>query len=359
MSTKKFIPLLMDRSGAELDDKCGMARWWNRHEGKRGIVSTEEAIELKVGSQIHEDMEWVALNDISEGSLLEKSRMMLSLDSPDLRQEERELIYRRVGWLLAYALFIEPTVRLKYETIKVEGELILERDPLWTPITPDRVLRDRGTGQLVYREYKTTISASYKWLNHWPYAIQLHVGMAAIEEEFNEKVAFAQVMGLMKGNNDSGRLSHPYVWGYFNDSKGEWQFDYTKARGNEWRHRPIWEFPGGPLEWVKFCGKDIALSQFPHTGPVFLNHDMLSDWVLRRTNREREIENVVDKCRDSWEDRVIYFEPRTSQCRPAFGAMCPYISLCWNAERRRDPLGKGDFKEREPHHMVEVIMSGD
>lgn len=347
--------MLTDRSACDLDDKCGMARWWNRHAEKRGLVPTQEADALLVGSQIHEDLEWAATCDLSMEGLANRVRTLLELPV-DARQDERERAYRRAGWLIAYCLYVEPGLRTTYENVSTEDELILNRDPLWIAITPDRILRNRTTGALVYREYKSTISASYKWTNSWRYAIQLHVGMKAVEEELGEKLAYAQIMGLMKGDNRNGRLIHPYVWGWFSVSRNEWTNEYNKARGSDWMPRAVWEYPGGLIEWVQRCGEDEGLAQFPHSPPVFLNNSMLEDWVGRRTHRERVIRSVEDQCKASWEDRVIYFEPRTSQCSPAYGFECPYVPLCWNAESRKDPLAKGLYKERQPHHIIELTL---
>lgn len=349
--------MLTDRSACELDDKCGMARWWNRHEGTRGIVPVGEIEALKVGSQIHEDLEWAANEkDLSQDTITAYCLQLACTLEHDARQEDKEILYRRMGWLAAYALYIEPRVRATYENVTTEDELILNRDPLWVAVTPDRILRNKQTGGLVYREYKSTISASYKWLNSWKRAIQLHVGMKAVEEELGQKVQFAQIMGLMKGDNKNGRLIHPYVWGWYSQSKDAWTHEYNKARGSDWMPRPVWEYAPGIVKWVQLCGEDEALAQFPHSDPVFLNDMMLEDWVGRRTHRERVIREVVDNCRESWENRVIYFEPRTSQCEPAYGFQCPYVPLCWSMERRSDPLARGDFKPRQPHHIIELTL---
>jgi hypothetical protein len=353
-STEKSEILLTDRSGCELDDRCKMAFWWNRKEGGSGIVSTQEQKELTVGTEIHDDLDWASKWDLSERSLTERINELQRPGSQGLGLNAQESLQRRCGWLVAYCLYLEPRVREKYEDIRTEGEVVLDRYPLWVAVTPDRVLRDRATGKVVYREYKSALSASYKWMQSWKYAIQLHLGMKALEEELGEKIGFSQIMALMKGDEKQGRLHHPYVYGWFNEGTQKWSAKYMP--GNAWSPRPTWEYEGGIIEWVKFCGEQIAIEQFPHSEPVFLNEVMLDEWITARTHRMRVVKEVVDICRDSWQHRLIYFPPTLASCRPAYGATCQYLPICWNAEARVDPLRRDDFKKREPHHIIELTL---
>ena len=253
---------------------------------------------------------------------------------------------------------MEPKVREEYETVSVEAEHVLDRTPLWISYTPDRYLRHRQGGYLVYKEYKTTKWANAGWLQSWAYAPQLHIGLKGMEEELGERVGFAQVMGLMKGEVRDGRLSHPYVWGWRNSATGDWTGDYNKARSAAWDKVPVWEYPGGLVGWVRTLGGDTASAQFPHTAPVFLNERLLNDWVLRRTYREIQVGEVLSQCQTSWDARVIYFEPRTAQCRPVIGEPCPYLLACNNAAVRENPLACRDYIKRVPHHEIEIQFVG-
>lgn len=352
---------LVDRSGAELADRCGMAYWWNRKHGGTGVVMPKEAEALMVGRQTHEDLQAVAeAEDISPAGLEGLIEPLLANLQPgdEGHQVVMELLYRRLGWLVAYALYIEPKVREVYETVGLEKELILDRSPLWVPVTPDRVLKHRRSGHVVYREYKSTISSSGKWLGSWKKMVQLHLGIKAIEEDTGQPVAYGQVMGLMKGMVRDGRLAHPYVWGYCNQSTGAWTHDYQQARSGAWSPRPVWEYPGGIIGWVTACGPDVALSQFPHTEPVFLNEKLLGEWVARWQAKLAQWGTVEEMCANDPKARAIFFEPRTSQCEPPFGDPCPYRLACWNASVNADPIGSGHYVERQPHHEVEVMLSG-
>jgi hypothetical protein len=350
---------LLDRSGAETADRCGMSYYWQRLHGRRGIVPVNKAEALEVGGEIHEDLQTIAtMEDISEQAITtfvnDGLAEALSGVGPD-SQVAHELAYRRYGWAAAFALFIEPRIRASYDTTKVEGELILDRGDLWVPVTPDRVLRHKVNGLGVYREYKSTISASSKWLRSWHKAPQLHLGIAALREDGTD-IAYAQVMGLMKGQVRDGRLAHPYTWGYRNSGSGAWTHDYAKARGAAWVPAPVWNYPGGLVQWVKVCGEEVALAQFPHTEPVFLNEKLLNHFITRWTAQMKQWGSVAELCRQNPEARAIFFPHRTNQCEPAFGDPCPYRWACWNATVGADPLASGYYVEREPHHEVEIML---
>jgi hypothetical protein len=340
-----------DRSGITADWLCGMKFWWGRKEGGVGISPLIEADALRVGREIHEDVAAIAtMEDIS----IENINALINTiteplnDAQKINQSLMETLYRRLGWLAAWAIYIEPTLRKEYENVGTEAEIILDRSPLWVAVTPDRLLRHRERHYLVYKEFKSTISSGPKWINHWPYAVQVHLGMKAIEEEMEEKVAFTQIVGLMKGNESYGRLNHPYVWAYRRGD--DWRSDYAAG----WDHAPVWEYPGGIVEWVTRLGEDVARSQFPHSAPIFLNERLLDQMIERRIEREREIAEWEDASRVDPGTRNLVFEQRTEQCRPAFGDPCPFLAACWNAEINKNPLGSGLYKIREPHHEIEV-----
>jgi hypothetical protein len=177
--------------------------------------------------------------------------------------------------------------------------------------------------------------------------------MLAIEEEMGEKVAFSQVMGLMKGDYREGKLRHPYVWAYYNASTGAWEDDYQKARGAQWDLAPVWNYPGGIVGWVKKCGPETAHEQFPHTEPIFLDRQMVEKWAERRAARLTEIENWKNGMINP--SRHIIFKQCTQNCIPAFGDPCQYNPLCWNATWYEHPETHPGFKPREPHHLVERL----
>lgn len=351
--------LIESRTAAETDDRCGMRYWWNYEESGTGIVPAVDDEALQVGKEVHQDVETLAHvpdSMLTPDGMTELIAQILKEASPEqVKTSQMERLYRRLGWFAAWGLYMEPPLRQEFETVSVEAEITLDRDPLWVPITPDRVGRHRSGKYLVYKEFKSTITAGPKWMASWPFAIQIHAGIRAIEEELNEKVAYGQVIGLLKGNNMGERLSHPYVWAWRNIKTGAWTHEYAKARSADWEHAPVWEYPGGIVEWVASLGREIAIAQFPHSYPVFLNERMLDTWVARRLARQRQIEEVRALCQADWDERVLFFEPRTAQCRPAFGAECPFLKCCWNAEINANPLASDQFVRRTPHHELEII----
>lgn len=359
-SSTKPLRFITDRSAVRLDDQCGMKYYLNRKEAGIGIVPKKEALALAIGRETHVDLSAIAeMEDISEEAIEAAVGDILSpiTEEDKHEQQKMEMLYRRLGWLAAYALYMEPDIRATYDTVNVEDETILDRDPLWVAVTPDRVLRHKVSKHLEYREYKTTITASKKWMESWPYAIQLHLGLAAVQEELHEDIKFAQIMGLLKGNESAmdHRLLHPYVWAWYNTRHATWTHEYEKARGAEWVPMPVWEYPGGIVQWVKRLGPEIAKAQFPFSPPVFLNRRMLDEWVSRRLRRERIIRNTENACRTDFGLRSNIFERRTDICRPPFGDACPYLLVCWNAEAQRAPLATGEYEVRIPHHNVEVV----
>jgi hypothetical protein len=358
--TDKII-YLTDRSAAETDDLCGMKFWWNRLSEGGGIVPRETPEALAVGAAIHDDFALLAeMPDISPAALQETVDALLAGLSDDdrLDQKRMEILYRRLGWFAGWGLYKEPQIRKGWENVSIEQELILDRDPLWVQVTPDRLLRNKELPDVFkYMEYKSALSASKKWLDSWRYQIQLHTSLKAVEEESGIAPKFAQVIGLIKGNYSysDNRLTHPYVWGYYNSTTKSWTHEYEKARSAAWEKMPVWEYPGGVVEWAQRCGQDTANDQFPSTAPIFLDERMLNNWIRRRTAREQQVAIVKEAARESPELREVYFESRTSKCRPAYGETCPYLPLCWNAERAKNPLATGDFVKRTPHHDLEAI----
>ncbi len=363
MTEEKKLVFYTDRSAASTDQTCGYKYWLSRKEGVRGIVPKLEPFYFKIGRETHEDMHTLALldsRDLREEALKEMVQAIIApLTAEDYEDVPKmEILWRRLGWMVAWALYIEPRIRERYNTIQTEMEIILDRDPLWVGVTPDRVLEAKADGHLEYLEYKTALRADKKWLDSWLYKIQLHLGIAAVQEELGKKVEFAQICGLMKGslNYKTNRLMHPYVWAYYNSSSTEWTHDYAKARSAAWEAAPVWDFKGGIVEWVKRCGYEVASDQFPRSAPVFLNERILNGWVMRRTHRERVIRAVQDECRTNMTARELYFPRNEDACRPPFGDACPYLIACWNATISQDPSRYLDFEPRQPHHEIELAI---
>jgi hypothetical protein len=325
-----------------------MKRWWYKEEGGTGMVPVKEAAYYKQGREIHSDLSRLLLGESLE-SVLEG---LGSIPTQDQTLWEPHV--RRIGWVVAFALYTLPSILTRYEVVSSENELILERGRLWVANTSDVVLRDKLDGRLVVWDFKTVKILSAGWFASWVTAIQLQILIRAVVEELGEPVKWAQIMGLTKGRETGGKLRHPYVWAY-SDGEDKWSSDWKSG----WDLRPTFEYPGGVRAWVEQLGEEVARSQFPTSQPVFSNERLLSRLLRRRLVREAEVERVREASQRSVAVRERYFEPRYSQCRPSFGDPCPFLLACHDADIGRDPIGSGVFVPRTPHHDVETMLRNE
>jgi len=338
--------LLTDRTSVEKDQDCQMSYWWYKHATGTGIVPIEDAVELADGSQIHAALQRLALavDPIAE------ARVLVS-ESPlpdDIPSRERCLRYH--GWVLAWAHYIEPRIRDTYETLMLEHELVLERNGLMWATTPDRVYRDKKSGVIVVDDYKSATSL-FGWSSYWPYAIQVHVQLAAVQEELGEKVAYGRVRGLVKGVMKEGHLLHPYVWAHMTKD-GEWSKEWKSGMS----HEPVWDYAQGIESWVLKLGLEVAQEQFPLSQPIFLNERLLTTLFKQRAKREQEIASVREEALVNPTTRDDHFNYHFARCRPmGWRRACPYLAACHNATVNANPLASGLYRPRQPHHDLEII----
>lgn len=340
---------LTDRTTIETDWECGMKRWWYKHQDGGGIVPVKEPTYYREGRLIHAD-----LAKIAEGHSLEQ--VLGDIETPDpLDIMAVEVWSRRIGWITAWATWIWPSLRLNYEVMFAERELILEYGPLWVANTADLVVRDNRDGRVVVFDFKSVGMLTRNWVNHWPYAVQMHINTKAVEVEIKEAPKFAQVIGLVKGHEEGGKLRHPYVWAY-SDGQAGWSKGWKK----DWLLRPTVEYPGGPHAWALKLGQEEAQEQFVFSAPIIPDERLLESLLADRTQREADIAFYFDGDHASGNRHRATFEPRFSKCRPSIGSECAYLGACHNAEINADPLGSGLYVKRTPHHEVELIgVPGD
>ena len=320
--------------------------WWYKYHNGKGVVPLDEEEHFLVGRDIHEDME-----GFPNGKGVEDILASLpSFDSCEGDQLKLEILARRRGWIISFGEVVWPYLMTHYTVEAVEKELIFERGPLWIQVKPDLVLRNKKTGKLIYIEFKSTASFSPKFMAHWDTAIQLHLGIAALEEETGEKVEYGQVIGFNKGTW-RGRLVHPFVWGYQNPETGVIKVPYTYG----WDHYPAWTYPSHD-EWVReLAGREQMEAQFGWSAPVFKNEELINKVIERRKVREEEIAGAKELAQEDLELRNRVFEMRTIHCLPSFGGGCAYYQCCHNAGVGKDPIGSGLYIERTPHHELDVI----
>lgn len=349
------IIYLTDRSAIETDWLCGMRYWWNRLEAGGGISPIKSHPALVEGTDLHDDLQLFP-QGLGIEEILISIRERSNVEQCD--QVGMEILSRRMGWAVQFSLYVWPWLMDHYTVVDYEKEYVLCRDPLFVLVKPDLVLRSKKTGRLVYIEYKSTGDVGPGWCVSWPHAIQLHLGLTAIEEDLGEKVEFGQVIGFNKGYNRDGRMVHPYVWAYRSPDGKEWQGEYRAG----WDHAPVWEYPGGMVEWVGYLGKNgvegrgssVSNKNLAWSAPIYLDKRLVDDLIIRRIVREEQIDQWKGLAQDDWDVRLVHFEQRFNQCKPSRGPACPYLSCCFNASIQSDPLLNGEYAKRVPHHDIEI-----
>ena len=337
-------PLLTDRTTVTTDWTCGRRRYWYKEFDGTGIVPVEEAQELTDGIDFHTDMAAVARGEDFE-------------DAPDPGDDAdyrlRERWARRIASRFAFREWVWPQmVRLYGEPVAVEAELIHEHGRLWVATTPDLVI-PAGPTELIVDDYKSFSAWDVsRWAGHWPFAVQMHVQLAAAEREYGRPVRFGRVRGIVKGQIKEGLLRHPYVWAYTNGVS--WQPEWKAG----WELRPTWEHPGGPIGYAQVLGPEAGMSLFPLSQPIFKNDRLLQAFMEQTERREAE----VDGWRHLPESLKVakipeVFRQNFEACRPASGRACPFLAACHNLTVGSDPLGSGLYARRKPHHDLETIMA--
>ena len=362
MVSKSKTTFLVDFQQTEVDDLCGMKRWLSSHESGMGIQAKDSVLPGLLEQATHSDFQCInGLEDLSQPSIQAVIDDVLGelTDKDKQDQTKMELLYRRLGWIAAYALYIEPAIRMDYEVIPIDTEIVLDREPLWIITHPDRLLRHKVTKDVIYRELIQMPPGltNQKWLHGWHFRMRMHAGMASAMEDRKLGIDYGQVMGMSEGYISilDGRLCHPYIWGYFNEKTSSWSNVYRNERDG-YKLAPVWEFPGGIVAWVKKCGEGIANNQFPVSPPIMLNKSMLDNWVEQRLHREREIRTLADISVGNLHLRGIHFPRKTANCRPVTGEVCEFIGCCWNGKVAANPLKDNNFVSNRVMMMQDVTV---
>lgn len=338
---------IADLPDVQADETCSMRFWHAKLEGGKGMTRAIDVIPNMIEESVHADLRAIAeMEDLSPAHITSIIDDILSDITPEdtINVRKMEMLYRRLGWLAAFALYIEPDIRKDFTTIPWEGEMLLNRDPLFMLAHPDRLLRGKVTDEVIYREYVPMPKGltHRPWLHSWHYNMRLHLGIAAAEETLKESVHFGQVMGLNRGYHSvlDARMRHPYVYAYRNKKNDEWA---TASGGDEWELFPLWQFPGGVVQWVQLCGKHVAEGQFPLSPAVVLKPDLLTSWLGHRLHREREIATFRTPCTVNPHLRKVYFPVNTAHCAPPSGEKCPYLDACWDKTVQAQPFQSGRY----------------
>lgn len=372
--SKEKHPMMVDFDATEVDDQCGMRYWWSQQEGGGGIIHTDRMVETLLQKELKADVR--AFADLPKGTVLSGKEIQGLIDAAlekltgddKTDQIKMELLYRRLGMMAAFAYYIEHSWRLDLEPVPLDEELLWEAsDALWVVVHTGRLFKSRHSDCLIYRDF-VSMPPTHNirgWLQSWHYKMREHVALAAVNNNLSKEpfVDHASVVGMAEGYRSAidGRLVHPYVWGYYNAQRKEWAHTFKPTGADQtWALRPVWEYPDGLLAWVQFCGKHTADQQFMLSPPVHLNKTMLDHWVTARTRRERLIDSAASKAHENRMLRVVAFPQQTTQCQPAMGPACAYLTACWNPMVWHDPLKSGAYvpmpgKVKEAEVMAEVV----
>lgn len=353
----RVIPLLTDRTSIETDWTCGMKYWWYKFHDGHGIVPVEEADYYLAGRQLHAD--YAALASGGDVGAIVRRIIGDALGNPEKNALTLEQAWWHAGMVAAFGLFILPKWLEHYKPLLIEKELVLHRGPLEVACTEDLCLAGLDghptQGEVIVIDYKSVRWLASSWVRHWPYAIQMQILPAAIEEALGVKVTKTIVVGVQKGQIRDGKARHPYTYAYVSEG-GVWQAEYKYG----WTLCGLWERPvddpaEAVVEWVRSLGSGTALDLHPMSEPIFSNPRILDKLIIQRVRREEEIARVRVACQTDLNLRDIYFESRFDKCRPTIGGDCPYLAACHNAQVGEDPVGSGMYIPRTPHHDLEWL----
>ena len=347
-----FMPDIAD---IEAGDTCQMKRWWQVEAEGSGILKASTLPETTIKAQLIRDLRMIStLEDISVTAMDNIVQDALDGLPPEVKSNTKllELMYRRLGMVVAYALFIEPGIRALYDTIPISSDVILERKPLNLILHPGRLLKDKVSGTLIYQEFihKPAGFFNRAWIDGQAYNLRIHATTIAIEEEIQEDlkgatIHTAQAVGLEEGYRSSitGNLNHIYVWAAKDTSSGEWRRSMPTTDNKTWTDAPIWDYPGGLVGWVQRCGESAAKALFP-TSPTF-SRDVpkVNAWCGGLVHRERHIMMATAQCQGNVHLRAAMFPRTTTACKPGVGEPCPFIAACWRPGVESNPLGDGTY----------------
>lgn len=348
----KFI-YMSDLAAASVDDLCGRRYWYREMEGGRGIMRKEHVIpEQILAATLHDlhtlqsipegDLEVLALNTYIE----DMEQTLTSADREDVTL--MRLFYRRLGWLAAWAIYHEGITRHVYETVPLPEEITFVRDPLKVKVRVGRLLRARGSKEVVYRTFEPTPVVTQRWKGSIGYSIRPYIEAQAVMDETGIGIDHIQVQGLLTGHQVGDSISHPYVTVYRNPDTLEWSHNFLYGKSGEWEEKHLWDYPGGVMAWVLKCGLDVANAQFTLGPPLTPMHKMVEAWVARRLHRERQILGAASDSHTNYHLRNQHFPMNTTACSPLFEEKCPYTNLCWCQGTILNPLANGPYVPRPP-----------
>ena len=371
MTTPSNIIRLYDRSRTVTDWQCSRKRYYQYEYDGRGIVPAGTALELFMGTTIHDALAAIATQhqaghvdiDLIAQTAFQQLYAELIKDNDDFAEaihfaaEQSTLVE---GLIRGFYKTVWPVLMAAFPNIlAIEQEMLFRHDENGVSdpngafgfmSKPDLVVSNLD-GDVYYIEYKSTKSKGDSWLNSWNTAVQLHSTMRAIEQTLNVKTTGCIVQGLYKGYESYGKQNSPFCYAYQRGgnppfTKAETRYAYTSG----FKRFPSWQLDGGIAQWVDNMPGDTLAEQFPCTPPIFPNERLVDAFFAQRAIREAELQDFWR--RDDGTDALMnkVFPQKFDQCIPYFGRSCSYRSLCFGYNP--NPLIQG-FTYRVPHHIPE------
>lgn len=335
---------------AVADEVCPTKLWYKRYEGGNGISLRTDLLKNAMIDATRADLRMLSqMEDISKSAIQDTINEILVSIPYDMQGDlqAKELLYRRLGWFAAQALFIEPALRKIYDTLPIPEEMDLERRPLILRMQMGRLLRNKHTFQVEHRGYMPSPVATLRWREKWQWDILPQLHLLTAREGTDWKVGTARIQGLNIGitpNTPNAQLHHPYVYAYFNRTTGEWTHKYhgIEEAGGSWVERPIWDSPLNITTWVHKCGAQVADAQFPLSDRLAFNAGMSQRWLDRRFYRERNLAQLKPALRDPSMviSKAVNFPPNTTACAPLHEPHCAFKDVCWAESFMKDALLK-------------------
>ena len=353
-----------DRSRSTTDWQCPRKRYLQYELYGRGVVPEDTAIELYLGTTIHDALSGIArgldINLIADTARTQVKEALVGAGTEDEVNYASEQAALVEGITRGFHLHVWPQLIEKYPRIlAIEQEMTYDHDGFTFMAKPDLVLASEDESDIIYVVYKSTSSKKDSWVNSWGYAVQLHSTIRAIEQTLRKKVTGVIVQGLYKGFESYGKQSSPFCYLYFRAAnppfvKEEVAYEFKAGL----KRYPTWERSGGVKEWVENMPAHVLADQFPRTPVIFIKDDLIDSFFRQRIAREMEIDLALqmleqhkddeDTCKDILDTA---FEQKFDQCAPYFGKPCTYRNICFG--HVTDPLNQG-YSLRESHHQMEL-----
>lgn len=383
--------LFFDRSRVQTDGGCRRARYYLTEYENRGIVlGGRKPLYFIIGDVVH-----ACLDDMSKAAeagvevdiaLLEAVlqprtavlwetlwSMSVGEDEEEGRRLADETSCLVEGLIRGFHRHMWPLLIRDYDIIGGEREIIYDYDIDGQLVRfgcrPDLLARKKDGGGVWYFEYKTPGSLGRTWFEQWTTAIQLQAGAWATGRVVGEEVEGAIVQALYKGDKDrQGRSTSPFTYCYYKPGNPPFtaeQFsqDYKPA-GSGWTRRAVYTLPGGCEAQVRRLSGEVLAAQFPQSPPVFLNEDLVRDWLRQTALRELEIKRASEELRKKeWPEgrkqRLMdtVFRQNFDTCTPYKGSPCQYRHICHGGAQLPtvENEGVGMYVWRQPHHTTDPL----